>query len=296
MEPVSFLKMHGLGNDFVVIDARTRPFSLSAAQAAAIADRRRGIGCDQIIVLEAGQAGGEDAFMRIRNADGSASAACGNATRCIGGFLMDETGKSRVVIGSEAGDLFADRAPNDKNGGKDVTIDFGPARLGWRDVPLARELDTLHLPLALGPVSDPAGCSMGNPHATFFVPDVAGIDLATLGPELEFDPLFPERANIGFAQIVAPDRIRLRVWERGAGITQACGTGACAALVNAHRRGLAGRKARVELDGGTLTIERREADDHVLMTGAVAISFRGTIDPSLLVESSETKTAASQVA
>jgi diaminopimelate epimerase len=278
MEPVSFLKMHGLGNDFVVIDARKRPFALSAAQAAAIADRRRGIGCDQIIVLEAGN-DGKDAFMRIRNADGSASAACGNATRCIGGFLMDETGKSRAIIGSEAGDLFADRAS-----GRDVTIDFGPARLGWRDVPLAREMDTLHLPLALGPVSDPAGCSMGNPHGTFFVPDVAAIDLAALGPTLEFDPLFPERANIGFAQIIARDRIRLRVWERGAGITQACGTGACAALVNAHRRGLADRKARVELDGGTLTIERREADDHVLMTGAVAISFRGTIDPSLLSE------------
>jgi diaminopimelate epimerase len=283
MEPVSFLKMHGLGNDFVVIDARKRPFTLSAAQAAAIADRRRGIGCDQIIVLEAGQ-GSEDAFMRIRNADGSASAACGNATRCIGGFLMDETGKSRAIIGSEAGDLFADRAS-----GQDVTIDFGPARLGWRDVPLAREMDTLHLPLALGPVSDPAGCSMGNPHATFFVPDVSVIDLAALGPKLEFDPLFPERANIGFAQVIARDRIRLRVWERGAGITQACGTGACAALVNAHRRGLADRKARVELDGGTLTIEWREAaipgqEGHVLMTGAVAISFRGTIDPSLLAE------------
>ncbi len=286
MDSVNFLKMHGLGNDFVVIDARKRPFSLSAAQAAAIADRRRGIGCDQIIVLEAGQAGGEDAFMRIRNADGSASAACGNATRCIGGFLMDETGKSRVTIGSEAGDLFADRASRG-----DVTIDFGPARLGWREVPLAREMDTLHLELALGPVSDPAGCSMGNPHATFFVPDVSAIDLATLGPKLEFDPLFPERANIGFAQVLAPDRIRLRVWERGAGITQACGTGACASLVNANRRGLTGRKAQVELDGGTLTIERREADDHVLMTGAVAISFRGVIDPSLLAEPARVQVA-----
>jgi diaminopimelate epimerase len=286
MDTVNFLKMHGLGNDFVIIDARKRPFALSAAQAAAIADRRRGIGCDQIIVLEAGQTGAEDAFMRIRNADGSASAACGNATRCIGGFLMDETGKSRVVIGSEAGDLFADRAA-----GKDVTIDFGPARLGWRDVPLAREMDTLHLPLSLGPVSDPASCSMGNPHATFFVPDVSAIDLAALGPKLEFDPLFPERANIGFAQVIARDRIRLRVWERGAGITQACGTGACASLVNANRRGLADRKARVELDGGTLTIERRETDEHVLMTGAVAISFRGVIDPSLLAEPAVTQVA-----
>jgi diaminopimelate epimerase len=152
-------------------------------------------------------------------------------------------------------------------------------------------MDTLHLPLSLGPVSDPAGCSMGNPHATFFVPDVSAVDLAALGPKLEFDPLFPARANIGFAQVIARDRIRLRVWERGAGITQACGTGACASLVNAHRRGLADRKARVELDGGTLTIERREADDHVLMTGAVAISFRGVIDPSLLAEPAVTQVA-----
>lgn len=272
MDQVHFLKMHGLGNDFVVIDARQRPFSLSAAQAAAIADRRRGIGCDQIIVLEAGQAGGEDAFMRIRNADGSASAACGNATRCIGGFLMDETGKSRVTIGSEAGDLFADRAS-----GRDVTIDFGPARLGWREVPLAREMDTLHLELALGPVSDPAGCSMGNPHATFFVPDVAAIDLATLGPKLEFDPLFPERANIGFAQVLAPDRIRLRVWERGAGITQACGTGACAAAVAAIRQGWMDSPLQLELPGGKLSIEWAGPGQPVMMTGPAVRVYEGQV-------------------
>ena len=279
MDQVRFLKMHGLGNDFVVIDARMSPFTLSAAQAAAIADRRRGIGGDQIIVLEAAP-GSQDVFMRIRNADGSASAACGNATRCIGGFLMDESGKSRVVIGSEAGDLFADKAP-----GGEVTIDFGAPRLTWDEVPLSHEMDTLHLPLALGPVSDPAGCSMGNPHATFFVDDVEALDIAAIGPKLEFDPLFPERANIGFGQIVARDRIRLRVWERGAGITQACGTGACATLVNAVRRGLADRKAQLVLDGGTLTIEWRESDGHVLMTGAVAIAARGVIDPSLLAVS-----------
>jgi diaminopimelate epimerase len=296
MEPVVFLKMHGLGNDFVVIDARRRPFALSAVQAAAIADRRRGIGCDQIIVLEAPH-GSEDVFMKIRNADGSASAACGNATRCIGGFLMDESGKSRVVIGSEAGDLFADRTQTANGGSSDVTIDFGPARLGWREVPLSRDVDTLHLPLALGPLSDPAACSMGNPHGTFFVPDAEDVDLATFGPQLEFDPIFPERANIGFAQIIARDRIRLRVWERGAGITLACGTGSCAAVVNAHRRGLVDRKVRVEVDGGMLAIERRESDDHVLMTGAVAISYRGVIDPSLLGDPSlPAEPAASQVA
>ncbi|HEY4135943.1 MAG TPA: diaminopimelate epimerase [Alphaproteobacteria bacterium] len=282
--------MHGLGNDFVVIDARTRPFTLSAAQAAAIADRRRGIGCDQIIVLEAGQKS-EDAFMRIRNADGSASAACGNATRCIGGFLMDESGKSRIVIGSEAGDLFADRSA-----GGEVTIDFGAPRLKWNEVPLSHEVDTLHLPLAAGPVADPAACSMGNPHGTFFVDDVEALDIAAIGPTLEFAPIFPERANIGFAQVLTRGRIRMRVWERGAGITLACGTGACATLVNAVRRGLADRKARLVLDGGTLAIEWRESDDHVLMTGAVAIVARGVIDPSLLAEPASAPSASAAVA
>lgn len=277
MEPVPFIKMHGLGNDFVIIDARKRPFALDAAQAAAIADRRRGVGCDQIIVLEAPKSAGEDAFMRIRNADGSESGACGNATRCVGALLMGESGKTQAIIATKAGELAAQGG----SGGA-VTIDFGPARLDWREVPLASAQDTLHVKLALGPVSDPAACSMGNPHATFFVPDVAAVDIAGLGPQLEFDPIFPERANIGFAQIKSRDQIRLRVWERGAGITQACGTGACAALVNAHRRGLTDRKAAVELDGGVLTIEWRASDDHVLMTGPVAVSFRGTLDPSLL--------------
>jgi diaminopimelate epimerase len=279
MEPVPFIKMHGLGNDFVIIDARKRAFALDEAQAAAIADRRRGVGCDQIIVLESPKMAGEDAFMRIWNADGSESGACGNATRCVGALLMGETGKTRAVIATKAGELAAQGNP----GG--VTIDFGPARLDWREVPLASAQDTLHVKLALGPVSDPAACSMGNPHATFFVPDVAAVDIAALGPKLEFDPIFPVRANIGFAQVKERDLIRLRVWERGAGITQACGTGACAALVNAHRRGLAGRKAAVELDGGALTIEWRESDNHVLMTGPVAVSFRGTLDPSLLAQS-----------
>jgi diaminopimelate epimerase len=272
--------MHGLGNDFVIVDARKRAFALDEAQAAAIADRRRGVGCDQIIVLESPKRAGEDAFMRIRNADGSESGACGNATRCVGALLMGETGKTRAVIATKAGELAAQGNP-----GGAVTIDFGPARLDWREVPVASAQDTLHLKLALGPVSDPAACSMGNPHATFFVPDVAAVDIAALGPKLEFDPTFPERANIGFAQVKEHDLIRLRVWERGAGITQACGTGACAALVNAHRRGLAGRKAAVELDGGALTIEWRESDGHVLMTGPVAVSFRGTLDPSLLAQS-----------
>lgn len=195
---------------------------------------------------------------------------------------MGETGRSGAIIATKAGELVAMGAANGA-----VTIDFGPARLNWREVPLADAQDTLHVNLALGPLTDPAACSLGNPHATFFVPDVSAIDLATLGPKLEFDPIFPERANIGIAQVATRDRIRLRVWERGAGITQACGTGACAALVNAHRRGLTGRAATVTLDGGSLLIEWRESEipgheGHVLMTGPVATSFRGTLDPSLL--------------
>jgi diaminopimelate epimerase len=160
-----------------------------------------------------------------------------------------------------------------------VQVDMGPVRLDWRDIPLAREMDTLHLDQSRGAVSDPAAASMGNPHATFFVPDVEAVPIAQIGPLLEHDPLFPERANIGFAQIIAPDRIRLRVWERGAGLTLACGSGACAALVNAHRRGLTGRRAVVRVDGGELEIAWRE-DGHVLMTGPVATSFTGAIDLS----------------
>jgi diaminopimelate epimerase len=158
-----------------------------------------------------------------------------------------------------------------------ILVDMGPARLDWRDIPLAAPSDTLHLPLAEGPVSDPAACSMGNPHATFFVPDLAGLPIETIGPKLEHAPIFPDRANIGFAQILAPDRIRLRVWERGAGLTLACGSGACATLVNAVRRGLAARRATIIVDGGELLIEWRQ-DGHVLMTGPVATAFRGSID------------------
>ncbi|HET9148880.1 MAG TPA: diaminopimelate epimerase [Alphaproteobacteria bacterium] len=276
MTGLPFIKMHGLGNDFVVVDARKRAVTLSAEAARAIADRRRGVGCDQLIVLEAPREAGTQAFMKIRNADGGESAACGNATRCVGAFLMSESGASEARIGTEAGILTAQRGSGAK-----VIVDFGAPRLGWREVPLAKDCDTLHAPISEGPLKDPACCSMGNPHGTFFVADAEAVDLPAHGPKLEHHPMFPERANIGVAQVIAPDRIRLRVWERGAGITLACGTGACAALVNASRRGVAARKATVILDGGELTIEWREADGHVLMTGAAAISFTGELDPSL---------------
>jgi diaminopimelate epimerase len=272
---VPFRKMHGLGNDFVVLDARRADLAISPARAASIADRRRGIGCDQFIVLEPGTEGA-DVFMRIRNPDGSEAGACGNATRCIASLVAAETGADRVVVRTIAGDLPVERLPSGQ-GGDLWRADMGPARLGWAEVPLARAMDTLHLPLAAPGVADPAACSMGNPHATFFVPDLSALDLAAIGPALEQDAIFPDRANIGFVQVLAPDHIRLAVWERGAGLTLACGSGACAALVNAARRGLTGRRATVTLPGGDLVIEWRE-DGHVLMTGPVATAFTGTLD------------------
>ncbi len=268
---IPFRKMHGLGNDFVVLDARAQPIPVSAKAAQAIGDRHFGIGFDQLISLEpAGP--GADVFMRIVNPDGSEAGACGNATRCVASLVAEELGRDRVVVRTISGDLPVERLPNGL-----WRADMGEARLGWRDVPLAREMDTLHLDLALGPVSDPAACSMGNPHATFFVEDLAKIPVAEIGPQLEHHPLFPQRANIGFAHVLAPDRIRLVIWERGAGMTLACGSGACATIVNAARRGLTGRRATVELPGGPLEMEWR-ADGHVLMTGPVATAFRGELD------------------
>lgn len=268
-----FLKMHGCGNDFVVFDERARPLALTTARAAAIAHRRTGIGCDQFIVIEPPPPGSPaDAFMRIRNPDGSEAGACGNATRCVVSLLAAETGRRDITIQTIAGFLPSRLLPDGR-----VTVDMGQARLAWTDIPLAHEADTLHLPLSLGPVGDPAACSMGNPHATFFVPDVMALPVEILGPALETNPLFPQKANISFAEIQSPNRIRLRVWERTAGLTLACGSGACATLVNAARRGLTGRHATIIVDGGTLDLEWRN-DDHVLMTGPVVTSFRGTID------------------
>lgn len=268
---VPFRKMHGLGNDFVVLDARARDLPITPARAVAIADRHVGVGCDQFILLEPAE--GADVFMRIRNPDGSEAGACGNATRCVASLIAEETGRDRVVVRTVAGDL-----PVERLSGGLWRADMGIPQLGWREVPLAQAMDTLHLPISRGEwVADPAACSMGNPHATFFVPDLDAVPVAEIGPSLEHDPLFPARANIGFVQVMAPDHLRLIVWERGAGITQACGSGACAALVNAARRGLTGRRATVSLPGGDLGIEWRE-DGHVLMTGPVATAFTGELD------------------
>ncbi|TMJ25965.1 MAG: diaminopimelate epimerase [Alphaproteobacteria bacterium] len=268
---VSFLKMHGLGNDFVVLDARARPIDLPAERISAIADRRLGVGCDQLIVLEPPTERGADVFMRIYNPDGGEAGACGNATRCVASVLMAERDTGQVTVQTVSGLL-----ESEKVGDGIIAVDMGPAKLDWRDIPVAGACDTNHLPVGAGPLQDPVGTSMGNPHATFFVDDLAGIPLADLGPKLEHDPFFPERANIGVAQIVSRDRLKLRVWERGAGLTLACGSGACAAVVAASRRGLVDRKADVLLAHGSLGIEWLR-DGHVMMTGGIALAFKGEL-------------------
>ncbi len=267
--------MHGLGNDFVVLDGRETPIGLDASTVRAIADRHTGVGCDQLIALGAPRNADADVFMGIHNADGGEVEACGNATRCVAALIMAETKSGRAVIETKAGLLTAQA----EDGGL-VSVDMGPARLDWREIPLAREMDTLHLDFELGPFADPTAVNMGNPHAVFFVDNAEAAPLDDFGDAIEHDPLFPEFVNVGAAQVLPDGRIRLRVWERGAGLTRACGTGACAALVAANRRGLTGTKADVVLDGGTLTIERRE-DGNVMMTGPVAVSFRGAFETSL---------------
>jgi diaminopimelate epimerase len=276
MAQIPFRKMHGLGNDFVVLDRRRHSVAIDARAARALADRRTGIGCDQVILVEPPHDPAAQLFMRILNADGSEAEACGNASRCIARLVAEETGDRRVIIETVAGLLATELLPDHS-----VAVDMGPARTGWRDIPLTREMDTDRVDLALGPLAAPVCTNIGNPHATFFVVDAEAVDLAALGPLLEHDPLFPERANIGVATVLDHDRIRLRVWERGVGITRACGTGACAALVAGHRRGLTGRRATVALNGGTLDIRWRE-DGHVIMTGPAALAFEGSFDAALL--------------
>ena len=274
---VPFVKMHGLGNDFVIIDARSAPFEPAPRLVQAIADRRRGVGCDQLIVVEPPRDADADVFMSIRNADGSEAEACGNASRCVASLLLTKE-RRQVRIETVVGLLECASA----RGGK-VTVDMGPAHSDWRDIPLAEQCDSLHLPMEAEPLRDAVGVGIGNPHAVFFHPEAESVDLAHLGPLLERHPVFPQGANIEVCTVVAPNRLRMRVWERGAGITQACGSGACAAAVAAHRRGLTGRRVDVVADGGVLNINWRD-DGHVLLTGAAATSFHGTLDPGLLRE------------
>jgi diaminopimelate epimerase len=273
MDELDFWKMQGLGNDFVILDRRSGKLSLSPLQIRRIADRRRGVGCDQLLCLEPSERA--DVFMRVYNADGTEVGACGNGTRAVARLVMEEQGGGRAAIETAAGVLDVSA------GVMGYSVDMGRPRFGWDEIPLARPMDTLALDLARGPLAAPVALNIGNPHAVFFVEDAEAVPLAELGPVLETDPLFPERANIGVAEVQGRRSIRLRVWERGAGLTQACGSGACAALVAAVRRDLTERAAEVILDGGTLRIAWNEAE-RVLMTGPASHSFKGRLDPELL--------------
>jgi diaminopimelate epimerase len=278
---LKFRKMNGLGNDFVVLDARADALALVPDAIRAIADRKEGIGCDQLVALEPSDRA--DVFMRIWNADGGEVAACGNAARCVAALVAQEQGRPQVSIETEDQVLGAM-----VGGDGQVTIDMGVPRLAWNEIPLSEPFhDTRHIELQAGPIDapvmhSPAVVNVGNPHALFFVDDVEAIDLARIGPMLEHHPLFPERANISLVQVLAPDHLKVRTWERGAGLTRACGTAACASAVAAIRRELTDRTVTVSLPGGDLVIEWRESDGHVLMTGPYALDFEGTLPAGLL--------------
>jgi diaminopimelate epimerase len=269
-----FLKMHGLGNDFIIVDARTQDFDVTPERAARISDRRRGLGCDQFIVLR--RSNRADVFMEIWNADGSRVGACGNATRCVGMRLLDETGKDTVSIETDAGLLSAKVAPATKSQTAGISVNMGPAHTGWDEIPLAREMDTVSGDLSLGGLSAPGFVNMGNPHAVFFVANAEDEPLHIIGPQVELNSLFPERTNVSVASIKG-GIIRLRVWERGAGITEACGSAACAAVVAAARKELINRRATVRLDGGDLDVEWL-TDGTVQMAGPATLVFKGESD------------------
>jgi diaminopimelate epimerase len=281
MPMIPFRKMNGLGNDFLVVDGRTAPVRPRPEVIRALADRKSGVGFDQFITIERGEAPA-DAFMRIDNADGGEVEACGNATRCVGRLLMAETGRDTAAIETVAGLLFV--RPETRGTSDLISVDMGIPKFGWADIPLAEEFrDTRAIELQIGPIDapilhSPSVANIGNPHAIFWVDDVDAYDLARFGPMLENHPIFPERANISLAEVTAPDAIKLRTWERGVGLTRACGTGACAALVCAARTRRTGRAATVTLPGGNLFIEW-DARDHIWMTGPAELEFTGEFDP-----------------
>lgn len=253
--------MHGLGNDFVVVDAREQAVAIDAARAQAIADRHAGIGCDQIILIGPGE--DTDVSMRIWNADGSEVSACGNATRCVPVLVGHD-----VSIRTAAGILLASLD------GDGATVDMGKPRFDWDAIPLAFAMDTAAMPVAWGELADPAAVNVGNPHLVFFVADVAAVPLESLGPEIEHDPLFPERINVNVAQILSPDHLVMRTWERGAGLTRACGTGACATFAAGRRLGKLAPSVRLDLPGGTLRLAE-SAEGHLLMSGPATHVFTG---------------------
>ena len=279
---IPFRKMNGLGNDFVVLDLRSHALNLSDDVVRNIANRETGVGCDQFITIENPRHGG-DAYMGIRNQDGGIVEACGNAARCIGQIVLDETGKESVIIETRGGDTVASHGPDDT-----ITVDMGEPRLKWNEIPLSEEFqDTRAIELEVGPLGapimhSPAVVNVGNPHAIFFVKDIDAIDLARIGPMLEHHPLFPERANISVAQVIDRTHVRLKVWERGVGLTKACGTAACATVVASVRKRMTERQITVTLPGGDLQLEWREADNHIYMTGPATLDYEGELDERLV--------------
>jgi diaminopimelate epimerase len=271
-----FRKMNGLGNDFAVIDARSSPVTLSADAARRLADRNQGVGCDQVIVIEPSKRG--DAFMRILNADGSEVGACGNATRCIAALLGGELHREAVTVETAAGLLACELRADGT-----VTADMGEPRFGWSEIPLAWSFpDTNAIDYTMatpaGTLSGPSVVNVGNPHCVFWVDDVDVYDLAIIGPRIERDAIFPERVNVSLAQVTSKNAMKIRVWERGVGLTQACGSAACAVGVAAARRGLTGPEVEVTLPGGVLGIKWRESDRHILMTGPWSLDYEGVFD------------------
>lgn len=267
-----FLKMHGLRNHFIVVDARETPYRPPAAEIVQLCDPQAGIGADQLVVIEPTGGGRAAAFVRFWNIDGREVEACGNATRCVAWLLLEELGADTVILETRAGLLDCRRIAPLR-----VSTVMGRIRTGWRDIPLASERDTLHLEIEEGPLRDAVALNIGNPHVVFFVDDLDAVDLGTLAPPIQNNPLFPQQVNVGAAQMMAQDRMRLRVYERGAGLTMACGSGACVAHFAALSRGLTdSRRMTVELPGGELDIEVL-ADGSAVMTGPVAISFSGRL-------------------
>lgn len=267
--PIGFMKMHGAGNDFVIIDSRGRDAVVTESLARALGDRNRGVGFDQLAEIRDSEV--SDFALDFWNSDGSRAGACGNATRCVCDFMMKATGRGQISLVTTRGTLHAVRLEDGR-----VSVNMGQPQRDWREVPLARDVDTLHLPLA----GDPVAIGMGNPHAVFFVADAESVDLLGQGPLVEHDPLYPERTNVEFASLIAPDHLRMRVWERGAGVTLACGSGTCATVVAAHLRGLTGKRAVVDVDGGRLEVDWRE--DGVWLTGPVAHVFDGVLTSDFL--------------
>ncbi|MBN35911.1 MAG: diaminopimelate epimerase [Rhodospirillaceae bacterium] len=273
MNGIAFLKMHGLGNDFVIVDARTRDIALTPDAIRTIADRRLGVGCDQFIRLEPSDRG--DLFMRIWNPDGNEAEACGNATRCVARLAIDETGKNCIDIETVAGIL-----PSIATDEGVIAVDMGEPRLDWQSIPLASEQDTLSVDLGHDAPAPAVCVNMGNPHAVLFVDDCYAVDLPVTGRALEHHPVFPERANISFCTVESRNRIRTRVWERSAGATLACGSAACAIAVAGVRRELTDCEVTVALPGGDLAMHLRD-DNHIIMAGPTALAYSGTLDAGL---------------